>query len=123
MTTLNVAFAGEGSTFPAASTARTSKECLPRFTFARFGDVHALNAAPSSRHSKVEPDSSESNSKLTEAFWERVFTLPFGALVMAVFGGTPSGGGAEELKIAETTALPPPLRMHCDSPSQTPPHA
>ncbi len=57
--------AGDASTLPAASTARTSKLCEP---FARpeyaFGELQAPQAEPSRRHSNVEPDSEEANDKL-----------------------------------------------------------
>ena len=51
-------FAGEASTLPAASVARTSNACAPwtRPAYA-FGLVQALQPPPSSRHSNVEPDS------------------------------------------------------------------
>jgi hypothetical protein len=53
-----VALAGEASTLPAASVARTSTVCWARLRPVYvFGDVHAAHAPPSSRHANVAPDS------------------------------------------------------------------
>src|SRR5688500_17402100 len=54
--------AGVGSTWPAASVARTATRWKPiaRSVYST-GDVHAVNAAPSSAHSNVEPARFEEN--------------------------------------------------------------
>ena len=55
---VNVRLAGVWSTFPAASRARTSNVYVPSASApTSCGDVHAVNAAASSRHSNVAPAS------------------------------------------------------------------
>jgi hypothetical protein len=91
---VHVREAGELSTFPEASLPRTSKVCVPaaRPEYVR-GDVQAVNAAPSRRHSNVEPDSVE--VKPNEASVD--VTVPLGPLVIAVSGGVVSPGGGVDV--------------------------
>src|SRR3954468_22148652 len=54
--TLKAAVAGERSVAPRMSTARTLNECAPSATVARgCPEGHALKAAASTEHGKVEP--------------------------------------------------------------------
>jgi len=53
VSTTQPSVAGDGSTLPARSLARTAKLRVPSLTAASCGDVHAANAAPSSAHSNV----------------------------------------------------------------------
>src|SRR4029079_12225218 len=62
--TFHFAFAGVGSTFPAASTACTSSLCLPGLTLNLAFAAQAVKSPLSSLHSKVEPDSLEVNENL-----------------------------------------------------------
>jgi hypothetical protein len=60
VSTVNERLAGDGSGFAAASIARTAKVCGPSVNaLVVKGDVHDLNAAPSTLHSNVEPVSLE----------------------------------------------------------------
>jgi hypothetical protein len=64
---VQVCVAGEASTLPAPSVARTSNVCepTPRPLYA-FGDAHDAHAPPSMRHSNVDPDSLLANAKLAD---------------------------------------------------------
>ncbi len=86
--TFQLSLAGVGSTFPATSLARTSKLCLPFFTFSVSGEVHAWKGPSSSLHSNVEPASVEVNSKVAVFF----FVLSLGCFVIWVSGGVVSPG-------------------------------
>ena len=64
VSTVHVCEAGEASTLPAASMARTSNVWLPSGRSPIVSGLEqAPQAPPSSRHSKVEPGSSAENSK------------------------------------------------------------
>ena len=78
--------AGLGSSFPAASRARTSKACVPspRPVYVA-GEEQLVNAAPSSEHRNVELGSLE---KLKLA--EELRTRPDGLSVIVVSGGVVS---------------------------------
>src|SRR6266508_2811897 len=89
--------AGEPSTLPAASLARTWKLCLPFLTWTVWGEVHGWKGPSSSLHSNVELGSVEVNSKVAVFF----LVLSLGFLVIWVSGAAvspspppPSGGGA-----------------------------
>jgi hypothetical protein len=79
--------AGVGSTLPAGSIARTSKRWSPGLR-PRYvsGLEQAVNAAPSSLHSKVDPASFEENEKLAPVS----FVGLAGAEEMVVFGAVVS---------------------------------
>ena len=63
VSTVIVRMSGVGSMFPATSVARTSKVCEPSASEAVVvGEVHDVQAAPSTRHSKVEPASLDENA-------------------------------------------------------------
>ena len=56
VSTVKVRLAGVRSTFPAASSARTSKVCEPSVSATVVnGEVQAVNAPPSTRHWNVAP--------------------------------------------------------------------
>src|SRR5699024_8296298 len=58
--TVQVALAGDGSTLPAPSTARTRRVCSPSARFSKvMGLVHGTPPAPSRLHSYVTPVSVE----------------------------------------------------------------
>jgi hypothetical protein len=62
VTSVKLRAAGVWSTLPATSVARTANVCFPGLTGpTAAGDVHGANAAPSSRHSNVDPGSSAEN--------------------------------------------------------------
>jgi hypothetical protein len=54
------------------------------------GELHAVNAAPSSEHSNVEPGSSAENVKVALVS----LVVSSGAESIEVFGAVVSGGGA-----------------------------
>src|SRR6266540_205327 len=89
--------AGEPSTLPAASLARTWKLCLPFLTLTVWGEVHGWKGPSSSLHSNVEMGSDEVNSKLAVFF----LVLSCGPLMIVALGAAvspgspppPSGGG------------------------------
>src|SRR5688572_3337878 len=57
--------AGVGSRLPSGSIAATRSVCSPRArSVYSAGEVHGLNPAPSSAHSKDEPGTLEESSKL-----------------------------------------------------------
>ena len=87
--TVKVRVAGEASTLPAPSVARTEKVWEPLARPLRdFGEVQPLKAAPSSLHSKVDPDSLELKAKAAEAV---VIVEPSpGPESMVVWGGVVS---------------------------------
>jgi hypothetical protein len=91
---VHVRVAGQGSTLPAASLARTENVCEPmlRPVYA-LGLEHDAHAEPSSLHSKpVTPTSSlPSNEKDAEV--EVVEEPSAGPAVMLVSGGVVSAGG------------------------------
>jgi hypothetical protein len=62
--TAHVRLAGVGSTFPAASRARTWNVCAPPVTVYVFGVVHEANVPLSSEHSNVADASSAENVKV-----------------------------------------------------------
>ena len=65
VSTVKVRFAGVASTLPARSVARTSKVWTPSASVPVVrGEAQALNAALSTRHSKVEPASEVVNAKV-----------------------------------------------------------
>src|SRR5215218_10445586 len=84
--TFQSSLAGEPSRLPAASRARTAKECLPFFTLTVSGERHETKGLPSSEHSKLTLGSEEENSNV--AFLFRVLSL--GPLVIWVSGVTQS---------------------------------
>src|SRR6266511_1872270 len=84
--TFQLSVAGEPSTLPAASFARTSNVCLPFLTLTSCGEVQGWKGPLSSLHSNVEPASDELNSNVAVFFL--VFSL--GPFVMVVFGGVVS---------------------------------
>src|SRR5439155_3649939 len=60
VSTIHVRAAGDGSTFPARSVARTLKVCEPwprPVKLCVVDESHELNPAPSSEHVRVEPGS------------------------------------------------------------------
>jgi hypothetical protein len=62
---VNVRVTGDGSAFPAASTARTANVWSPSASASSVtGDWHAVNAAPSSEHSNVVPGSPAANANV-----------------------------------------------------------
>jgi hypothetical protein len=79
--------AGEASVLPAASVARTSNVCAeaarPEYA---FGDEHAPQLPPSSRHWNDEPDSVELKSNDADV----LDTVPDGPAVIDVSGGVVS---------------------------------
>ena len=80
---VQVRFAGESSTLPAVSVARTSKRCSPEPRPSTCcGDVQAANAAPSSEHANVDPGSFEENSNVAEP----TLVVPDGPASMDVSG-------------------------------------
>ena len=86
VSTVQLRVAGDGSTLPAASTARTDHVCDPSDNpLSARGDAHPTQAPASRRHSK-EPDSVEENAKVAapEA------TVPDGPAVIDVSGGVVS---------------------------------
>src|SRR5205085_671325 len=75
--------AGVGSTFPAASIARTLNVCAPEpCTSTASGDVHAPYVALPNAHWNVEPASVEANENTTTSF-----ATTFPGLAIAVSGG------------------------------------
>ena len=85
---VQVRLAGESSTLPAMSVARTSKRCSPspRPNTVR-GDAHAANAEPSSEHANVDPGSLEENSNVAEPS----SVVPAGPASIEVSGAVASG--------------------------------
>src|ERR687895_48747 len=85
---VQVRLAGESSTLPAMSVARTSRRCSPP---ARpnwwWGDAQAANGAPSSEHSKVDPGSLAENSNVADPS----LVVPVGPPSMDVSGRVRSG--------------------------------
>jgi hypothetical protein len=88
--TAKLRLAGVGSTFPAASLARTSKVCAPSASLAVvWGEEHGANEALSTRHSKLDPGSLDENSNVGVLF---VVVAPAaGPAVIVVSGGVVSG--------------------------------
>ena len=82
VSTVSARTAGEASTFVAGSVARTSNVCAPSARANVAGELHAANAAPSTRHSNVEPASVAVNANVGVV----VFVGPTGPLVIAVSG-------------------------------------
>ena len=82
--TAQVSAAGDGSTFPEASTARTEKLCVPRLTEYDFGEPQDRHLAASSLHSNFEPDSVDVKAKFAEV----TVVLANGSAVIVVSGGT-----------------------------------
>src|SRR5918992_1388730 len=69
--TFQACWAGVVSVFPATSVARTSNVWGPSASGpAGSGLAHAVQAPPSTRHSKVEPGSFAENAKLGVSFTE-----------------------------------------------------
>jgi hypothetical protein len=65
VSTVKLRVAGLWSVFPAASVARTSKVWAPSASTAVVtGETQPAKAAPSTEHSKVEPDSLDENAKV-----------------------------------------------------------
>ena len=81
---------------PAPSVARTENWCSPspRPEYV-LGVAQAIQAPPSSLHSKLEPDSVEVKEKLAVA----AVVIPLGPLVIEVSGGVVSGGGEDDFTI------------------------
>src|ERR687896_1464121 len=96
--------AGEGSTLPAASLARTRNMLSPPgMLLYVFGEVQGAYAAWSSEHSKVTPASVAAKLKL--AF---VLVLSTGgAEVMNVSGGVPSPATMLQLYVAGSSSTLP----------------
>src|ERR1044071_10462583 len=67
VSTIQVRVAGDGSTRPTGSLARTANVCEPPARVKACGEVHAVDAAAASLHSKVAVGSGERNSKVTLA--------------------------------------------------------
>ena len=85
VSTSKLRVAGLGSAVPPPSTARTSKVCPPSDSCAVvWGVEHEAKAAVSTRHSKLEPASLDSNSNAGVASP----VVPLGPSVMLVSGGT-----------------------------------
>ncbi len=89
--TVNVRVAGDASTLPAASVARTLNVYAPSASEPRMrGDVHDCHvpavAPVSRRHSNVEPVSLEENVNVGEF----VVIVPVGPVSMVVFGAAVS---------------------------------
>ncbi len=83
VSTVNVLLAGDGSTFPAASIARTSKLCEPSLNAAVVnGDPQVANAPESTRHSNRDPDSVDENENVGVLS----FVNPVGPPVIVVSG-------------------------------------
>src|SRR3954449_8012092 len=88
--TVHVRDAGDASTLPAASVARTSNVCAPTASPLKSrGDVHAPHTPPSSRHSNVAA-SLAPNVKLAVV----AVTVPDGPPVIVVSGAVVSAGAA-----------------------------
>jgi hypothetical protein len=86
---VQVRVAGEASTLPAASVARTLNVCEPALSaLYAFGLVHVAKAPASSLHSKVDPDSLDVNAN--EALVEVVGFA--GPEPIVVSGGVVSAG-------------------------------
>src|SRR5918992_56937 len=86
VSTVHLACAGEASTFPAASIARTSNAWAPcARPLYEAGDAHSANAAPSSEHSKRESGSLENEIAAVVDAIE-----PLGADAIEVSGGVVS---------------------------------
>src|SRR4051794_559558 len=77
--------AGEASTLPTASTARTWNECLPFDTFSISGETQGSKPEPSRLHWKLVPGS-DVNSNSACFF----LVLSLGRLVIVVSGGVVS---------------------------------
>src|ERR671918_493507 len=85
---VQVRLAGESSTLPAMSVARTSRRCSPFPSPNRWlGDVQAANGAPSNEQGKVDPGSLGENSKVAEP----TPVVPDGPASMEVSGAVASG--------------------------------
>jgi hypothetical protein len=76
--TLKVAWAGEPSTLPASSIARTCQVCFPLPTRRVAGEVQPANGSPSSEHSNRACSSAEKESETLTRFL-RVLSFAFGA--------------------------------------------
>ena len=86
VSTVIVRLAGLASVLPAASVARTSKVCVPSVRDAVVcGDVQAVYAALSTRHSKLVPDSPENENVGVASL-----VSPFGPASIVVWGGVVS---------------------------------
>ncbi len=72
VSTDQVRIAGVASVLPATSVARTRNSCAPAASPVYcLGELHAVNAAPSSEHSKLAPASSAENPKVAEVLGAR----------------------------------------------------
>jgi hypothetical protein len=84
VSTVNERLAGVASVLPAVSIARTPKVCAPSpNSVVVCGELHEANAAPSTRHSNVEPALVEVNSNVGVLS----FVVPEGPDVIVVSGG------------------------------------
>ena len=87
VSTVQLRVAGDGSSCPAASVARTANVCGPWASARRLrGDVQAANADASRLHANVTLSSFDVNAKLALA--DR--TVPVGPEVIVVSGGVRS---------------------------------
>src|SRR5919106_659433 len=85
---VHMRLAGESSTLPARSVARTSRRCSPLPSPNRWwGDVQAANGAPSSEQANVDPGSLDENSNVAEPSP----AVPDGPASMDVSGRVRSG--------------------------------
>ena len=93
VSTVNVREAGEASTLPTASIARTENVCSPslRPDSAR-GEPHTVNAPPSSLHSKESVSSTGSPTKVNAADVVAIVEPAAGPPVITVSGGVVSTG-------------------------------
>src|ERR1035437_2491999 len=87
---LQTHFAGELSTLPALSVARTRKVCLPFLTLIDLGELQAFHLPLSSLQANFEPCSSERKRKLAFASAFFVFTVRLGWDLIVVWGGEKS---------------------------------
>jgi hypothetical protein len=91
--------AGVGSVLPAVSVACTANVCAPALTVNEAPEVHAVKAAPSREHWKVEPASVLVNENTVEV----EFVNAAGLVVMVVLGGVPS---TVQVRVAAAPTLP-----------------
>src|SRR5262249_40397788 len=87
VSTVHDAVAGDGSSCPAASVARTANVCGPcARPVSAAGEVHAVSGAPSRLQPNVEPGSLDVDDRLAVA----IGSVPLGPAVIAVSGGVRS---------------------------------
>ncbi len=121
--TVQVRWAGAGSTFPAGSTARTETVCWASVRPVKVaGEEHGANGAPSSEHANVPPDSFDENENT--AVVDDVG--PVGPASIDVSGGVVSTthvltAGAEVPATPLATSLPSATTVNAWGPSASGP--